>query len=96
MKNICISLIRFYQKYLSSLKRNPTCRFMPTCSAYAIEAFQKRGFFVGMILAVWRILRCNPFCAGGYDPVPDKGFKTMGRGMNISSEDEENVRDDDK
>ena len=49
-----------------------------------------------MILTVWRILRCNPFCAGGYDPVPDKGFKTMGRGMNISSEDEENVRDDDK
>ena len=67
---------------------------MPTCSAYAIEAFQKRGFFVGLILTVWRILRCNPFCAGGYDPVPEKGFSTMGRGMKIDdcgfSEDGEN------
>lgn len=81
MKYVCIWLIRFYRKFLSPLKRNPTCRFMPTCSAYAIEAFQKRGFFVGMILTVWRILRCNPFCAGGYDPVPDKGFSTMGKGM---------------
>lgn len=81
MKYVCIWLIRFYRKFLSPLKRNPTCRFMPTCSAYAIEAFQKRGFFVGMILTVWRILRCNPFCAGGYDPVPDKGFSMMGKGM---------------
>jgi putative membrane protein insertion efficiency factor len=88
MKKLCIWLIRFYQKYLSSLKRNPTCRFVPTCSAYAIEAFQKRGFFVGLILTVWRILRCNPFCRGGYDPVPDKGFKTMGRGMNTQDTDE--------
>ena len=72
MKYLCIWLIRFYQKVLSPLKRNPTCRFTPTCSAYAIEAFQKRGFFVGFGLTVWRILRCNPFCAGGYDPVPEK------------------------
>jgi len=80
MKYVCIWLVRFYQKFLSPLKRNPTCRFTPTCSAYAIEAFQKRGFFVGMILTVYRILRCNPFCPGGYDPVPDRGFSTMGRG----------------
>lgn len=72
MKYICIWLVRFYQKFLSPLKRNPTCRFTPTCSAYAIEAFQKRGFFVGFALTVWRILRCNPFCPGGYDPVPEK------------------------
>ena len=62
MKYVCIWLIRFYQKFLSPLKRNPCCRFTPTCSAYALEAFQKRGFFVGMILTVTRILRCNPFC----------------------------------
>ena len=80
MKYICIWLIRFYQKFISPLKRNPTCRFTPTCSAYAIEAFQKRGFFVGFILSAWRVLRCNPFCPGGYDPVPEKGFSTMGRG----------------
>ena len=72
MKYLCIWLIRFYQKVLSPLKGNPTCRFTPTCSAYAIEAFQKRGFFVGFGLTVWRILRCNPFSAGGYDPVPER------------------------
>ena len=49
----------------------PCCRFTPSCSAYAIEAFQKRGFFVGFGLTVWRILRCNPFSRGGYDPVPE-------------------------
>ena len=74
MKHICVWLIRFYQKFLSPLQRNPTCRFTPTCSAYAVEAYQKRGFFIGTILTVWRILRCNPFSKGGYDPVPEKGF----------------------
>ncbi len=72
MKYVCIWLVRFYQKFLSPLKGAPTCRFTPTCSAYAIEAFRKRGFFVGFGLTVWRILRCNPFCVAGYDPVPDK------------------------
>ena len=72
MKYVCIWLIRFYQKFLSPLKRNPCCRFYPTCSAYALEAFTKRGFFVGFGLSVWRILRCQPFCPGGYDPVPPK------------------------
>ncbi len=72
MKYVCIWLIRLYQKILSPLKRTPCCRFTPTCSAYAIEAFQKRGFFVGFGLTVRRILRCNPFGAGGYDPVPER------------------------
>ncbi|MBQ8004833.1 MAG: membrane protein insertion efficiency factor YidD [Clostridia bacterium] len=75
MKYICIWLLRIYQKFLSPLKRNPTCRFTPTCSSYAIEAFQKRGFFVGLYLTVRRVIRCNPFCAGGYDPVPEKKNK---------------------
>ncbi len=74
MKHLCILLIRFYRKYVSPLKRNPTCRFTPTCSAYALEAYQKRGFFVGTVLTALRILRCNPFCAGGYDPVPEHGL----------------------
>ena len=74
MKYICIWLIRLYQRYLSPLKRTPTCRFCPTCSAYAVEAFQKRGFFAGGFLTFFRILRCNPFCPGGYDPVPEKGL----------------------
>ena len=74
MKHVMIWLVGLYRKYISPLKP-PCCRFTPTCSAYAIEAFQKRGFFVGMILTVGRILRCNPFCKGGYDPVPEKGFR---------------------
>lgn len=75
MKYLCIWLIRFYQKILSPLKRKPTCRFTPTCSAYAIEAFRKRGFFIGFLLMVSRIARCNPFCAGGFDPVPETGLR---------------------
>ena len=78
MKHLCIWLIRFYRKYLSRLKRRPCCRFVPTCSAYAIEAFQKRGFFVGMILTVSRVLRCNPWNPGGWDPVPEKGLRYRG------------------
>ena len=79
MKYLCIALIRFYRKFLSPLKRKPTCRFTPTCSAYALEAFQKRGFFVGMILSVKRLFRCQPFSAGGYDPVPEKGWSNRYR-----------------
>ena len=71
MKHVMIWLIGLYRKFISPIKP-PCCRFTPTCSAYAIEAFQKRGFFVGLALTVWRILRCNPFSKGGYDPVPEK------------------------
>ena len=71
-----IGLIKLYQKIISPIKP-PCCRFTPTCSAYALEAFKKRGFFVGLILTVWRLLRCNPFCKGGYDPVPERGFRRV-------------------
>ena len=74
MKHLMIALVKFYRKCISPLKP-PCCRFTPTCSAYALEAFTKRGFFVGLILSVWRILRCNPFSKGGYDPVPEKGLR---------------------
>ena len=74
MKHVMIWLIGLYRKYISPLKP-PCCRFTPTCSAYSIEAFKKRGFFVGMILTVSRIIRCNPFSKGGYDPVPEKGLR---------------------
>lgn len=74
MKHVMIWLIGLYRKYISPLKP-PCCRFSPTCSAYAIEAFKKRGFFVGLILTIGRILRCNPLFKGGYDPVPEKGFR---------------------
>ena len=77
MKRLAMALIRFYRKHLSKLKPAPTCRFTPTCSAYALEAFEKRGFFAGMALTLWRILRCSPLSPAGYDPLPQAGFKTM-------------------
>ena len=73
MKHVMIWLVRLYKKFISPLLP-PACRFTPTCSEYAIEAFRKRGFFAGMILTVWRILRCNPFGKPGYDPVPETGL----------------------
>ena len=68
MKRILISIIRFYQNHISPYKK-PCCRFYPTCSAYAIEAIEKKGAFRGLVLTIWRLLRCNPFGKGGYDPV---------------------------
>ncbi len=73
MKNILsealILPIRLYQRFVSPLFP-PCCRFTPTCSQYAIEALRKHGPFKGLALAVWRILRCNPWGGSGYDPVP--------------------------
>jgi uncharacterized protein len=62
--------IAIYRRVLSPMKRVPTCRFLPTCSQYAEIAVRERGIVVGGFLATWRILRCNPLCRGGYDPVP--------------------------
>lgn len=64
-----IFLIRFYQKCISPLFP-PSCRFTPTCSQYALEAFRKYGPLKGLYLSVRRILRCHPFGGSGYDPVP--------------------------
>ena len=72
MKRLCIALVRVYQKHLSHLKGQPTCRFRPTCSQYAIEAFMEWGFFIGIGLTAGRSLRCNPYNVGGYDPVPKR------------------------
>ena len=69
MKKVLINLIRFYQKYLSPMK-STKCPYTSSCSQYGLEAIQKYGAVKGSILAVWRILRCNPFSRGGYDPVP--------------------------
>ncbi len=69
MKKVLLSLIRFYQKHISPCFP-AHCRFTPTCSQYAWEAITKYGALNGTGLAIWRILRCNPFCKGGYDPVP--------------------------
>ena len=60
----------FYRRVLSPLKRTPSCRYLPTCSEYAMTAVEHRGIVVGGALATWRLLRCNPLFRGGYDPVP--------------------------
>ena len=69
MKRILIAIVRGYKKYISPLLP-PSCRFTPNCSEYAMEALQRHGAWKGSLLAIWRILRCNPFGKGGYDPVP--------------------------
>lgn len=68
MKKILISLIKFYRKFISPLKP-PCCRFYPTCSQYALDAIEKYGAIKGGFMGLYRILRCNPFNPGGYDPV---------------------------
>ena len=71
MNDLITWTIRGYQKMIS--RYTPAvCRFHPTCSTYAIQAFHKHGIFAGLFLSFGRILRCNPFFDGGYDPVPDK------------------------
>lgn len=69
MKNIIIFIIKFYQKYISSLK-GTKCPYIPSCSQYGLEAVEKYGALKGGLLTIWRIIRCNPFSKGGYDPVP--------------------------
>lgn len=69
-RRIVLWLIGFYRRYLSPLKKYPTCRFIPTCSEYALEAVSKYGVLKGGYLAFRRLLRCHPFHPGGYDPLP--------------------------
>lgn len=66
---LALGIIRFYRKFISPMK-TPCCRFLPTCSEYALEAFRRHGFLKGLFLSVRRIFRCNPFGKGGFDPVP--------------------------
>ncbi len=68
MKAIFVLLIKGYQKFISPVLP-PSCRFYPSCSDYGIQAFSKYGVVKGGIKTFWRILRCNPFSKGGYDPL---------------------------
>ncbi|WP_352418576.1 membrane protein insertion efficiency factor YidD [Proteiniborus sp.] len=68
MKRLAVFFIKLYQKLISPLKPK-TCRFYPTCSEYSIQAIEKYGFIKGSFKSIKRILRCNPFNPGGYDPL---------------------------
>ncbi|MBI5944473.1 MAG: membrane protein insertion efficiency factor YidD [Chloroflexi bacterium] len=65
-----LALIRLYQMLISPTLPANTCRFYPSCSHYGYQAVYKNGALIGSLMAVWRVLRCNPFNPGGYDPVP--------------------------
>jgi len=71
MKHLMRLLIKFYKKFISPLFP-PRCKYYPSCSQYALDAYEKHGFFKGTLLAVWRILRCNPWSLGGVDYVPER------------------------
>ena len=79
VKNIAIKLIRVYRKYISPLKR-PCCKYYPTCSEYALDAVSRYGAAKGGLMAVWRVLRCNPFSYGGVDPVDKSGLTRSEKG----------------
>lgn len=70
MKKLLLAVLHFYKHAISPLLPN-ACIYTPTCSEYAMEAIEKHGVLKGSLLACWRILRCNPFAKGGYDPVPE-------------------------
>ena len=74
MKRLLLGAIRLYRRHVSP-HLGPMCRYYPTCSVYAIEAIETHGALRGGLLALWRLLRCNPLSPGGYDPVPPKREK---------------------
>lgn len=75
MKSLLLRLIRWYQTSVSSHTPNH-CKYIPSCSQYGLEAIERFGVLKGGLLTVWRILRCNPFSRGGYDPVPPRRGKS--------------------
>ena len=79
MKRFFLFVIRFYRRELSRRKRKPACRYIPTCSEYAMTAIERYGALKGGRMAAWRLLRCNPFSKGGYDPVPEDPNTTLRR-----------------
>lgn len=74
MRMLATAGLRFYKAIISPVLP-ASCRYVPSCSEYAAEAFARYGLFRGAALAGWRLLRCNPFVKGGYDPVPQKSSR---------------------
>lgn len=94
MRRALIAAVRWYQRHISA-HTNPTCRFTPTCSQYAIEALDRFGAVRGSLLAVWRILRCNPFGGHGYDPVPEVfTFRRTDQSVYMDNEEADSLYDE--
>lgn len=82
-RNTAIAFMLGYRRVISPLY-GEVCRYYPSCSRYALEVFQRQGFLVGVLLTVWRLLRCNPFSPGGIDDAPEKtrpNFSLTARGF---------------
>ncbi len=86
-----IFLIMVYQRTVGMLMPR-VCRFEPTCSQYSIEAIREHGVFRGLYLSAWRIMRCNPWCQGGHDPVPVNKTKKVYRHIRISASGYQGIR----
>jgi putative membrane protein insertion efficiency factor len=78
LKKVVIFPIKLYKRFVSPFLPD-SCRFTPSCSSYAVSAIEKHGIIAGFFLAFYRILRCNPFCKGGIDPVPERVFDVFKR-----------------
>jgi putative membrane protein insertion efficiency factor len=84
LATVVLAPIRLYQRLISpALPRR--CRYEPTCSAYAVDAVREFGILRGLVLAVWRLLRCNPFSRGGYDPVEAQTLFKRRRGRKLAT-----------
>ena len=82
MKQLLLNTVDFYQKKISPRKKGPCCRFVPTCSEYAKTAIERYGSLEGGYLAVKRLMKCQPLCRGGYDPVPERTGTVIRRDEN--------------
>lgn len=85
MARFAVWLLQLYKKLISPCLP-ASCRYVPSCSEYAAEALARHGFFRGIILGAWRILRCNPFSRGGYDPVPQRQTPKHGDAERVASD----------
>ncbi len=76
MKTVLIAVLRAYKRWISPAFL-PACRYVPSCSEYALEAIERHGVLRGSALAIWRLLRCHPFARGGYDPVLSTEYRVL-------------------
>ena len=79
LSSAMLKTVHFYRKAICPNKGGPCCRYIPTCSQYAVTAIERYGAFKGGRLAAWRLMRCNPWSKGGYDPVPEDACITLRR-----------------